>query len=189
MNNFKIIFIHGYTASHLADWYPQISEELKKLNIDFAIPDLPGHTSPHASEWLQIIHNEIIKSNKPLVIVGHSLGTRAALLYLEKYKPQNIQQVILIAAFANRIENALRRNGEAYPDFFEHTIKINEVKKYAKKFVVIHSKDDSSIPFEQGAEIANDLNAKLITYNGHDHFIEPENAKVILKELKNELSF
>lgn len=189
MNNFKIIFIHGYTASHLADWYPQISEELKKLNVDFAIPDLPGNTTPHADEWIKTIHEEILKSNKPLVLVGHSLGTRAALLYLEKYKPQNIQQVILIGAFANRLENALRRNGEAYPDFFVHRINIDEIKKYVKKFVVIHSKDDSSIPFEQATEIAHDLNAKLITYEDQDHFIEPKHATIILKELRNELNF
>lgn len=189
MSNFRIIFIHGYTASHTADWYPQISQELQKLNTDFAIPNLPGNKTPHSNEWLQTIRQEISKSNKPLIIVGHSLGTRTALLYLEKYKPQNVEQIILIGAFANRIENALRRNGEAYPDFFEHKINIDEVKKYSKKFVVIHSTDDSSIPFEQGVEIATDLQAKLITYENHGHFTEPEDATVILKELRNEVGF
>lgn len=189
MKNFRIVFIHGYTSSHVTDWYPAVSIELNKHHIDFAIPVLPGDTLPHANEWLETLHTEISKSNKPLILVGHSLGTRAALLYLEKYKPKNVQLVILIAAFANMLENGQRNDGETYPDFFEHVINIEEIKKLAKKFIVIHSKDDSSIPFEQGAAIANDLNAKLIPYEDRDHFSNPKNAQFILQELQKELHF
>ena len=56
MSDFKIIFIHGYTASSKSDWYPNISPQLKKLNIDFAVPDLPGGEHPHADEWLKKMH-------------------------------------------------------------------------------------------------------------------------------------
>ena len=189
MSNFKIIFIHGYTASHLSDWYPNISIELRKLGIDFAIPDLPGELKPHANEWLDILHQEIIKSNKPLVLVGHSLGTRTALLYIEKYMPQNVQLVIMIAAFANKLENALRRDGDTYPDFFEHIIDIQKIKKLSNKFVVMHSKDDSIIAFGQGIEIAKDLDAEFITYEDRDHFSNADNLPFVLQVLKKELSF
>ena len=107
MNNFRIVFIHGYTASHLSDWNPNISNELDKLNIDYAIPDLPGGLRPHADAWLNVLHKEISKSDKPLIFVGYSLGTRTALLYLERYKPK-VEKMFLIAAFANRVENAKR---------------------------------------------------------------------------------
>ena len=187
-NSFKIIFIHGYTASSKADWYPSISLKLKKLSIDFSIPDLPGRENPHAEEWLSVIHQEVNKANKPLVLVGHSLGTRAILLYLEKYKPK-VKLVLLIAAFANRLENGERRGGDAYPDFFEYKIDISKIKSLANKFIIMHSKDDSSISYEQGVEIFRDLNAKLITYTDRDHFSEPENAPYILETLRKELIF
>jgi hypothetical protein len=186
MKDFKVIFIHGYTASSKSDWYPNISPELKKLDIDYVIPDLPGGEFPHAIEWLNTIHQEVLKTNKPLVFVGHSLGSRAVLLYLDKYRVK-VKSVILIAAFANRIENAKRNEGKAYPDFFSYKIDIDKIKAFADKFFVMHSKDDDSIPYEQGVEIANDLGAKLITYENRGHFYEPENAPFVFDILKKEL--
>ncbi|MBI2617603.1 alpha/beta fold hydrolase [Candidatus Gottesmanbacteria bacterium] len=186
MINFSIVFIHGYTASSLSDWYPAIAKELKKLHVDFAIPDLPGRQSPKASQWLRVLHSVINNTKKPLIIVGHSLGTRAALLYLEKYK-KRVEKVFLIAAFANAVENTQRHNGEAYPDFFTHRIDMKKIKQLGGKFIVIHSKDDSSIPFSQGVSIAKDLSAELITYNGKDHFSAPEDAVIILDVLRREL--
>lgn len=187
-NNFKIIFVHGYTASSKADWYPNISLKLKELGVDFSIPDLPGGEHPHAEEWLNVIHQEVKKTNKPLVFVGHSLGSRAVPLYLEKYRPK-VKLVLLIAAFANRLENAKRRGGDAYPDFFAHKVDISKIKLLSEKFVVMHSKDDDSIPYEQGIEIAKDINAELITYTDRGHFYKPKNAPYILQVLRKEVNF
>jgi len=187
-SDFKIIFVHGYTASSREGWYPEISRKLSKLGIDFVIPDLPGGEYPHAAGWLSEIHKEVLKTNKPMVFVGHSLGTRTILLYLEKYKPQNVKAVLLIAAFANRLENARKYDGDGYPDFFEHKIDIEKVKPLVRKFVVMHSKDDP-LDYWQGEEIAKELSAKLITFEDRAHFSEPENAAIILKTLREEIGF
>lgn len=189
MSDFKIVFIHGYTASSKADWYPQISEKLKELDVDFVIPDLPGGEKPHANQWLETLHKVISQINKPLILVGHSLGTRTALLYLEKYQPKNVEKVFLIAAFSNQVENGQRHDGETYPDFFEHVIDLGKIKPLVGKFIVMHSKDDSSIDYAQGEEMAKDLNAELITFEGRDHFSELENAPLVLEVLRKELNF
>lgn len=188
MSAYKIVFIHGYTASSKADWYPTLLPELEKLGIDYSVPDLPGGEHPKASEWLDTLHNVIAKTDKPVVLVGHSLGSRTALLYMEKYQPR-IKTVILIAAFANRVENAQRHEGKAYADFFTHKIDINAIKPLARKFIVMHSKDDDSIPYSQGVEIAKDLGAELITFKDRGHFSDPKNAPYILEVLKKELKF
>lgn len=188
MNDFKIVFVHGYTSSSKADWYPAIRKLLDAHHIDYVIPDLPGGTHPQANEWLEKLHNIIIKINKPLVLVGHSLGTRTVLLYLEKYQPK-VKKVFLIAAFNNNTSNATRNDGETYPDFFEHKINLEKIKLLVDNFIVMHSRDDSSIPYEQGVEIASDLGAKLITFENKDHFCDPENATTIFKELQKELQF
>lgn len=104
-HTFKLLFVHGYTASSRDNWYPRIASELKNLGVDFTVLDLPGGQSPHAIEWLNAIHAAVLQTSKPLVLVGHSLGTRAIPLYLEKYKSK-MKAVFLIAAFANRLENA-----------------------------------------------------------------------------------
>ncbi len=186
--DFKIIFIHGYTASSKNDWYPDITPELRKLKIDFSVPNLPGGLHPHSKEWLSTIDGEVKKTKKPLVLVGHSLGSRAVLLYLEKYKPK-VKLVLLIAAFANRVENAQRNKGEVYPDFFTHKINIDEIKTLSDKFIIMHSQDDDSIAYEQGEEIARDLDARLITYSDRGHFYKANNYVYVLKVLRKELNF
>lgn len=186
-NDFKIIFVHGYTASSHDNWYPGIAAELTKLGVDFVIPDLPGGDFPHASEWLDTIHEVASATNKPLVLVGHSLGTRAILLYLEKYGPK-VVAVFLIAAFSNRVENARKYDGDAYPDFFERQINLEKVKPLVGKFIVMHSKDDE-LDYEQGVEIANQLGAKLISYDDRGHFSDPSNFSLVLDVLRKELDF
>lgn len=187
MKDFTLVFIHGWTASHLADWYPNISKELDKLGIDYVIPDLPGGEHPHAEEWLDALHKEIMKTKKPLVFVGQSLGTRATLLYLEKYQP-GVEKVFLIAALANRVENAERKN-RAYPDFFDHKINLENVKPLVGKFIIMHSKDDPSIPYEQAIELANDLQGELIIYEDKKHINMPEDGPLVLEKLRKELNF
>ncbi|MBI5465461.1 alpha/beta fold hydrolase [Candidatus Gottesmanbacteria bacterium] len=183
--NYKIIFVHGYTASPQADWYSNISRELKKLKIDFSIPLLPGGLYPKSKIWIDKICQEVKKTKKPIILVGHSLGSRVVLLFLEEYGSR-VDKVILIAAFNNNPSNAQRKKG-VYADFFDHEIDLEKIKKLAKKFIVMHSKDDDSIPYNQGVEIARQLGAKLITYKDRSHFSDPENYKYILEILLEEL--
>ena len=187
--DFKIIFVHGYTASSRENWYPSISKELKKLNVDFEIPDMPGGEHPHAKEWLDKIHEVISKTDEPLVLVGHSLGTRTILLYLEKYQPKNVKLVLLVAAFSNKLENGTKYDGpDSYPDFFTHLIDIPKVKTLAKKFVIMHSKDDE-LPYKDAKEIAGELGAEFIGYEDRGHMSDPENSTEVLKVLRKELNF
>ena len=94
------------------------------------------------------MYDVISKIETPLDLVGHSLGSRTALLYLEKCQPK-VEKVFLIAAFYNNTENAKRNNGESYPDFFEHKIDLEKIKPLVGEFIVMHSKDDDSIEYEQ----------------------------------------
>lgn len=187
-DDFTLLFIHGWTASSNSDFYPPLKKELDALQKNYIIPDLPGGKYPHANEWLDTIHKAVEHVQQPLVIVGHSLGTRAALLYIEKYRPR-VRALFLIAAFANRLENAKRRGGEVYPDFFEHHIDIGKVKSCIQSSYVLHSKDDHSIPLEQGREIATDLGATLIVTENRDHFSDPKNAPYILSVLREKAQF
>ena len=183
----KVIFIHGYTSSPKKKKYQIIAEELDKAKVDYSIPALPGGENPHSSEWLEIINKAVKKSKIPVVLVGHSLGTRAALLYLDKFG-KKVDTVILFAAFNN--DHLLNRNrkDEHYSDFFDYPINIEKVKKLADKFIVVYSKDDDSIDYRQGEEIARELGAELKTYENMGHFAgeerAEENAKAFLDIVK-----
>ena len=186
----KVIFIHGYTSSPKKKKYRFIAEEFDKSGVEYSIPALPGGENPHSSKWLEIIDNEVASSKKPVVLVGHSLGTRAALLYLDKLG-KKVDSVILFAAFDNNYVANRRRKDKHYSDFFDYSIDIQKIKKLAKKFIVVHSKDDDSIDYAQGERISKELGAQLITYEHMGHFSgeerAKENAKVFLDVVKSVL--
>lgn len=182
----KVIFIHGYTASSRADWYPDISEELDKLGVDYSIPDMPGGRYPHWKDWLPIIEKEVNTNNNPIVLVGHSLGTRAILLYLGKTE-KVFDTVILIAPPNNNVEKGKKRAEGKLSDFWEYEIDLVELQSRANKFIVIHSRDDSVCDYEGGIDIAKGLDAELVTYDDRDHMSEPDNAPYVLEVLKTVL--
>lgn len=186
----KVILIHGYTSSPKRKKYQLISVGLDKLGIDHAIPALPGTEHPHSKKCLESIDQEVKNAAKPVVLVGHSLGTRAILLYLDAFK-RKVDSVILIAAFNNEVEKNRKRNGGKYADFFGHPVDVERVRKRAHRFIVAHSKDDDTIDYKQGAEIAEQLGAELRTYRNRGHFsgekYSEENARIFLQLIKSVL--
>lgn len=186
----EVIFVHGYTSSPKKKKYEIIAQELMKLGIEYSIPALLGGEHPHSKEWLEIIDREVKNSTKPVVLVGHSLGTRAALLYLDIFE-QKVDTVILIAPFNNNFEENRKRRDEYYADFFDYALGIEKIKKLANKFIVVHSKDDDSIDYPQGLEISKELGAQFLSYENMGHFSgeerAEENAKVFLEVVKSVL--
>lgn len=190
MEDKKVISIHGYTSSPRKKKYQLIAKELEKLGIEYSVPALPGNEHPRSQQWLEIIDAEVTSSSKPVVLVGHSLGTRAVLLYLDKYEKE-VSTVILIAAFDNDIEKNGGRRGGKYTDFWEYPVDVEKIQKLAEKFIVVHSRDDDSIDYQQGVAISKELGAQLITYEDMGHFSGEENAErnaeIFLKVVKSVL--
>jgi len=172
----KVVIIHGYTSSPEKEKYQIISKELHRLGIDHSIPAMPGKEYPRSKNWLKVIDEEINSSDKPVVLVGNSLGTRAILLYLDKYQ-QKVDTVILIATFNNDFKKNRKRKEQHYQDFFEYAIDIGQIKKLSNRFIVVCSKDDKSIDYRQGVEIGKELKAELIMYKDAGHFSGSEGAK------------
>ncbi len=186
--NKKVIFVHGYTASSKADWYPSISRELDKLGVDYSIPDFPGGEYPHSKEWLEFLDSEIKATDQPIILVGHSLGTRAILLYLDKFQKE-VDSIILVAPPDNDVKRGggVRRADGKLADFWEYEIDLKKLRELANTFIVVHSKDDSVVTYQDGVNIASALGAKLITLEGRDHMSEPENYTYVLEILRSVL--
>lgn len=180
-----VIFAHGYTSSPQADWYPEMRTLLEMEHIPFRMPALPGMLRPRPEEWLEILHREISSVEGSVVLAGHSLGTRAVLLYIEKYKPV-IELGLLIAPPANETHENRQWSEElvALKPFYAYVIDPAILKPQAKRWVVMHSTDDDTVSFDQGKLVAGELNATLLTYTDRGHFCNPKNAAEILEVLK-----
>lgn len=187
MKNKKIIFVHGYTATPKEDFYPALRPLLDQEGIEYLMPLLPGGYHPHSKDWLDVIDDEVQRAgDAPLILVGHSLGARAVLLYLDLFHTA-VDAVILVAAFNNDYELNRTRRDEYYADFFEHPVDTELIKTLAKKIIVLHSTDDESIPVSQGQEIAKQLDADLVRVEGHNHFTDAADAAPIFEQIKRAL--
>lgn len=184
LNDYHLIFIHGYTSSSKGDWYPQIAEKLDKLGISYAVPDLPGGDRPKASEWLTFIDEEMMKARKPVVLIGQSLGTRAVMLYLHEHPEVHIAAGVLIATFNNDVETNKYKRGEGYANFWEYPVDTEQLKRQADTWLVLHAYDDRNIDYTQAQDIARQLNARLVLSRGQAHFNDPSLAGRVLQQLK-----
>jgi len=116
------------------------------------------------------------------------LGTRAILLYLEEFK-RKVEHVFLVAPLSNSTKNANRRGGGTYPDFFEHKINLDEIKKLSKNWTILHSTDDHSLKYEEhGVSLSKEMNIEILTYENRKHFSGKDNAQTIFNVLKQKLN-
>ncbi len=171
------LLIHGFNGAPNHHWYASLGPLLESAGLAYIAPAMPEPNRPQCSAWLSTIKTAYDNIDGEIILVGHSLGTRAALLFLEQYQAP-VKACLLVGAFSNDIANGQRR-GSVYGTFFEHLIDITVVKLECGRFIVLHSTDDQSIPYAQGAQIAGDLDAELMTQNGFGHFTSANDASLI----------
>ena len=176
-----VLLIHGFNATPDQHWYKSLRPLLEMSGVQYLSPALPDSGRPQKQSWLATIKQSFDQINDEVILVGHSLGTRATLLFLEQYEVQ-VRASLLVGAFSNNLDNGLRR-GSVYASFFDHPIDLSLIKTRCPKFVVMHSRDDQSIPYAQGAQIALDLGAEMVTEDGHGHFTDADDASIISAQI------
>jgi predicted alpha/beta hydrolase family esterase len=175
---YTIIDIPGYNHNSESMWHPDFRKYITESGNEIVSLNLPGGKYPVFTEWYPIIEQAVSEAKNPVILVGHSLGTRAVLLFLEQ-TTQIVENIVLIAPFDNSLTNSSFRNGN-YANFFEHLIDIEKVKSKVKgKIKVIGSEDDANIPYIQAQNIASDLSAELITIPNSGHFLDTKWAKLL----------
>lgn len=173
-----VIDIPGYNHNSESIWHSEFRQLIGESGNEVITLDLPGGEYPVFTEWYPIIEQSVREAKYTLTLVGHSLGTRAVLLFLEQ-TDLRVDNIFLIGPFDNNTNNAKFRDGN-YANFFEHIIEIDRVKKHIRdKITIIGSEDDSNIPFIQAQNIAGDLGGELIAIPNSGHFLDAKWAKTL----------
>ncbi len=89
----NIYIFPRYSGDENSDWYKKIQREFahKDKNIRFIPLSLPNWDRPSTEEFLTIIRETIPESkiNSNTYFIGHSIGCKAALLYLNELHTKN----------------------------------------------------------------------------------------------------
>ena len=158
-----ILFLHGFTGSS-NDWkfiYPHLTSEFFPIAID-----LPGHgktTAPNdlkyfsTESYVEVI-NQVANyfDIGKIIIVGYSMGGRAALQFANKY-PERIKALILESSTAG-IENQKERVSRVRIDSeLADSLTENGISKFVDQWM--------ELPFFQSLESLSDEEYSKIVFN------------------------
>ena len=89
----RIYIFPRYNGDENSDWYQEAKEEIRRSGSGIqVIPlSLPNWAKPNTTEFLSFIETEIPmnKIDSETFFIGHSVGCRAALLYLNELQKKN----------------------------------------------------------------------------------------------------
>jgi len=149
----KVLLIHGFEGSGEGNWFPWIKQELEKKGFEVFAPSMSTGEHPVLSEWMRELKPYIEKVGEDDIVIGHSLGSKAAIHLIEKTK-KKIGSLYLIASAIGEVEGRdwerLRKEWQgsdvdALRKFWEEPMSLDIVDQYVGKKIVILSDDDPYI--------------------------------------------
>ena len=140
----KVFVVHGLGSAPDHAWRGWLVDELKNKNIAVENPQMPGDDNPICKEWVDLL-NKIIDPKDENYIIGHSLGARAVLRYLEA--GGRARGVILVSGRFGKPKSG------TLGTFYNEPLDFSKIKNNSEKFVVFHGSNDPNIPFEDGKKI------------------------------------
>ena len=184
------LILHGTGNNSKGNWFPWLKKELERHDWKVWLPDLPQAEKPNIKRYNKfLLANKNWEFNKNSILIGHSSGAVAILGLLQALpKDTVVDTCILVGSF---IATDADPDWEQMKGLFEEPFDFESIKKKAKRFVFLHSKDDPYCPPEQAEYLSKKVSGELIMKKHEGHFnLEkgPEYRKfpLILEILKEE---
>ena len=194
--NIKVLIIHGFEGNGDGNWFPWMKNNLEKLGCEVFTPTMSTSHHPDLQSWMNELQPYLDQLDENSIVIGHSLGSKAA-LHLLAQGGKKVGKLFLVAsAIGNPKRNWAwlkkvwaNSDLDALKKFWEQPIDWKSADQFASKKYIIVSKDDPFIDSEHYKTAAlNDLQVEV--WNGQGHFCQTENQKLydyILKEILKDM--
>jgi uncharacterized protein len=149
------LLVHGWKGFPENAWFPWLRRELEAQGMTTEAPQLPEPFLPDRKKWVALVKSKI-KSPKT-VVVAHSLGVPTTLFALEEYDGPPLEHVVCVSGFAR-----------PYPipglgQWFNHSkLDFDRIRGKAKRWTVIHAKNDPLVPYAEGKWLAEQLGVPIV---------------------------
>lgn len=183
----KALLIHGFSGDPDKRWFPWMKQHLEEQGYEVIVPRMSMEGAPTVEVWMSLLQPIVEALNEDDVIVGHSIGARAALHVLEQTK-KKIGQLVLVApavgpipdsSFASQMEQKPERK-QAYEflrDFWRLPVKWDVVQPLVRSAVVMWSKDDETV--DRPTHALYPAGWFLQEYDGKGHFRGTEQPEIL----------
>lgn len=170
--NKQVIICHAYNTLPTENWYIWLKNNLGEKGFDVKVVEFPKPEAPTESEWVQAIKD--VHTNDQAIFIGHSLGCRAILAYINQYNI-SAERVILVACpmFWEGITET-RPPLKAYVEDMQK-LDFKKLKKLVPQFDIFHDTTDHIVSMKSPELLKEKLgeNATLHISNKYDHFDVP----------------
>lgn len=174
----RVFIIHGWDGSPEANWLPWMKAELEKRKYEVATPAMPDTEHPNKEAWVKHLAEVVGEPDGETYLVGHSIGCKAILRYLEGLpEDKKVAGVLLVAGWVSLTmwEGRTEEETAIINSWMTPPFDFKKVKQQAKKFVAIFSDNDPFVPLEKNVDTYRDeLGAKIIIERGAGHFTGEE---------------
>lgn len=184
----KAFIIHGWSGKPDKGFRPWLKAELEKNGYKVEVPAMPDADHPKIENWIPFLMQTIRNPDAKTVLIGHSLGATAALMYLQKL-PEGVKmnKAILVAGSFTAIRELTPEKKILAEPWLKATWDYEKIRNSVKTITAFYSDDDPWVPIEN-SEIPKRLGAKIIIEHGMKHYNEDAGIKEVPEVLKEILS-
>ncbi len=180
----RVVAVPRWGGVSSDDWYPWVAGELARDGVAFDALDLPDPSEPRVDAWVDVVSRSLAEGScAETVLVGHSVGCRAALRAAELLPPgSRLLGLLLVAGWW-----AIDEPWDTLLPWQELVHDQACVRAVCGRPVVLLSDDD---PFTSDWQASRDawvkrLDAEVRVVSGRQHFNAAEEPSVLvaLREL------
>jgi leucyl-tRNA synthetase len=181
----KVLLLHGFEGSPKGNWMPWMKTELEARGFEVFVPELPSADHPDMDAWLATILPILENFTEEDIVIGHSLGSKAALHAIEK-SGKKLKHVYLVASAIGEIgeRDWEKRKANSTSDmdslqkFWQAKTDYDAVSRLTNVTTII-SDDDPHVPLKTHNDIPREWEFKI--WRGFRHF-QGKQAPELLEE-------
>jgi len=180
----KVLMVHGFEDAGDGNWFSWLKKEFEKHDCEVFTPTLKTNKKPNLEQWMEQLKPYIEKLDENSIVIGHSLGSKAALHLLERNN-KKVDKVFLVASAIGNLKRDWKWLANRWKDsdvdslkkFWETELVWDKINSKIGQAFAIVSEDDWYVDSENYKNIKlEDLRVEL--WDGHRHFQQVENVQL-----------
>ena len=174
----RVFIVHGWDGNPHQHWLPWLKKELEVRGFEVHVPEMPESSHPKKDAWVKHLSSVIGVPGKDTYLVGHSIGCKAVLRYLETLDTKVvIGGAVLVAGWLSltHMDDRSEEELEVIRDWVNPPFDYEKIREHCGNFTAIFSDDDPEVPLEENKQTyERNLEAKIIIESHKGHFTEED---------------
>ena len=169
----RVFIIHGWDEYPEEGWFPWLKQELERRGFQVEVPAMPDPAASKLDTWVAHLANVVDVPDENTFFVGHSMGCRTILRYLEALpKGSRVGGVVLVAGWITLAPAAMQtpEEQEIVQQWLAAPHEWNAMRIHTSNFTAIFSDDDEWVVKENWEAYRDHLGATIVVEHAKGHF-------------------